>query len=405
MERLKQVLEFIQRRKKLVGFFTIIVLVVFFVTINKVYHYSEKSEFCASCHEMKIHYDSFKASKHHNEHVENCHACHVGPGLKGYAHAKLSDGTHDSLMHSFQAYTDGEFIEIAEDSLQILNGNCIRCHTEGFTKDKSHIEFVSKSHKHGTHGETPEKLECTDCHLGVVHPHMPGDLFKAYAAKKIKPYGTYEETDCLACHKLATPDVVKEWTKGVHAVKGVTCISCHGNDHRFIARKRGHVSASSCGECHQNQYIDFRESAHLQGHPVAATSKFDVISTRLLNIKDCKECHKLGLSYEFDRVGGSCNACHPSHKFSVADAKAYDACEKCHVGGPEHSQLDTSERSIFGKVQRMRSQGLITKDLVTCQSCHGANKSHNFSKTFLPENIEVSLFGGKGLVKLPTTHK
>ena len=308
-------------------------------------------------------------------------------------------------MHSFQAYTDGEFIEIAEDSLQILNGNCVRSHTERFTKDKSHIEFVSKSNKHGTHGETPEKLECTDCHLGVVHPHMPGDLFKAYAAKKIKPYGTYEETDCLACHKLATPDVVKEWTKGVHAVKGVTCISCHGNDHRFIARKRGHVSASTCGECHQNQYIDFRESAHLQGHPVAATSKFDVISTRLLNIKDCKECHKLGLSYEFDRVGGSCNACHPSHKFSVADAKAYDACEKCHVGGPEHSQLDTSERSIFGKVQRMRSQGLITKDLVTCQSCHGPNKSHNFSKTFLPQNIEVLLFGSTGLVKLPTTHR
>ena len=29
MDRLKQVLEFIQRRKKLVGFFTVIVLVVF----------------------------------------------------------------------------------------------------------------------------------------------------------------------------------------------------------------------------------------------------------------------------------------------------------------------------------------------------------------------------------------
>ena len=406
MEWLKLVLEFIQRRKKLVGFFTIIVLVVFFVTISKVYHYSEKSEFCASCHEMKIHYDSFKASKHHNEHVENCHACHVGPGLKGYAHAKLSDGTHDSLMHSFQAYTDGAFIEIAEDSLQILNGNCVRCHTEGFTKDKSHMELILKSNKHGgAHGETPEKLACTDCHLGVVHPHMPGDLFKAYAARKIKPYGTYEETDCLACHRMATPDVVKEWTKGAHAVKGVTCISCHGNDHRFIAKKRGHVSASTCGECHQNQYVDFRESAHLQGHPVAATSKFNVISTRLLNIKDCKECHKLGLSYEFDRVGGSCNACHPSHKFSVADAKAYDACEKCHIGGPEHSQLDTSERSIFGKVQSMRSHGLITNDLVTCQSCHGPNKSHNFSKTFLPQNIEVLLFGSTGLVKLPTTHR
>ncbi len=404
MERLKQVLEFIQRRKKLVGFFTIIVLVVFAVTLNKVYHYSEKSEFCASCHEMKIHYDSFKASKHHNEHVENCHACHVGPGLKGYAHAKLSDGTHDSLMHSFQAFSDGAFIEIAEDSLQILNGNCVRCHTEGFTKDKSHVEFVLKSHKHGAHGETPEKLACTDCHLGIVHPHMPGDLFKAYAAKKIKPYGTYEETDCMACHKIATPEAVKEWTMGAHAVKGVTCISCHGNDHRAIAKQHGHVSASTCGECHQSQFLDFRESKHLQGHPVAATSKYDVISTRMLTMDGCKECHKMSLPYN-DRVGGSCDACHPSHKFSTTEAKASDACEKCHIGGPEHSQLNTGRGSIFGKVMELRHQGLITKDLITCQSCHGPNKSHNFSKTVLPQNIEVLLFGVPGLVKLPSTHK
>ncbi len=405
MERLKQLLEFVQRRKKLVGFFTIIVLVVFFVTITKVYHYSEKSEFCASCHEMKIHYDSFKASKHNNEHVENCHACHVGPGLKGYAHAKLSDGTHDSLMHSFQAYTDGAFIEIAEDSLKILNGNCVRCHSQGFTKDKTHIELVLKGNKHGAHGAIPEKLECTDCHLGVVHPNMPGDLFKAYAAKKIKPFGTYEETDCLACHRLATPEVVKEWTKGVHAIKGVTCITCHGNDHRFIARKRGHVSASTCGECHQNQFVDFRESAHIKGHVVATPSRFDVISTKLLDIKGCKDCHKLSLSFEFDRAGGSCDACHPSHKFSVAEARAHDACEKCHIGGPEHSQLNTGKGSIFGKVLDLRAQGLITKELITCQSCHGPNKSHNFSKTFLPQNIEILLFGTKGLVRLPTRHR
>jgi nitrate/TMAO reductase-like tetraheme cytochrome c subunit len=404
MERLKQLLEFIQKRKKLVGFFTLIVLVVLSVTLHKVYHYSEKSEFCASCHEMKIHYDSFKASKHHNEHVENCHACHVGPGLKGYAHAKLSDGTHDSLMHSFQAYTDGAFIEIAEDSLEILNGNCVRCHSEGFTKDKSHIEYVQKSNKKGERGAGVERLACTDCHLGVVHPHMPGDLFKAYAAKKIKPYGIYEETDCLACHKMATPDVVKEWTKGVHAVKGVTCVSCHGNDHRHIAKKRGYVSANTCGECHQAQFVDFRESSHNKGHVVAQPNHYNVISTKMLNIEGCKDCHKLSLSYEFDRIGGSCNACHASHKFAVSEAKAYDACEKCHIGGPDHARLDTSANSIFGRVQKLRSQGLVTKDLVTCQSCHGPNKSHNFNKVSIPKDIDVLLFGGTGLVKLPAFH-
>ncbi|MEK7699567.1 MAG: multiheme c-type cytochrome, partial [Planctomycetota bacterium] len=270
-----------------------------------------------------------------------------------------------------------------------------------------HVEMVLKGNKHraeGVAGIALEKLVCTDCHLGVVHPHMPGDLFKAYAAKKIKPYGTYGETDCLACHKMATPDVVKEWTKGAHAAKGITCINCHGNDHRAIAKKHGYVSPGTCGECHQTQLADFRQSSHNQGHAVAKVSHYDVVSTKQLTMKDCKGCHKMALAYENDRVGGSCNACHPSHKFSVAEAKASDACEKCHVGGPDHSQLDTSSGSIFSKVTELRKQGLISKDLITCQTCHGPQKSHNFNKTFTPESVDVLLFGGHGYFKAQAKH-
>jgi len=404
MERLKRLCEFVQRRKKLVGFFAIIILVVFFVTANKVYHYSETSEFCASCHEMDIHYESFKSSKHHNEHVENCHACHVGPGLEGYAHAKLSDGTHDSYMHAFQAYSDGSFIDVAEDSVPIINGNCKRCHSEGFTKDKTHIEYVTKSNKHTEDGRNLEKLLCTDCHLGIVHPHMPGDLYELYAEKKVKPEGKYSETDCFACHKTATPEVVKEWTGSPHAQKGITCINCHGNDHTYITERHGHVSANTCGECHNKQFVEFRESAHLQGHAVALESSFDVISTRLITMEGCRDCHRMSLEY-YDRIGGSCDACHPRHKFAAADAKKPDACEKCHIGGPEHSQLDTSENSIFGKVLKLRKQGLIREELVTCQSCHGPEKSHNFSKTYVPKEVDVVLFGSPGLVELPVEHQ
>ncbi|MFO0795810.1 MAG: multiheme c-type cytochrome [Candidatus Brocadiaceae bacterium] len=148
---------------------------------------------------------------------------------------------------------------------------------------------------------------------------------------------------------------------------------------------------STCGECHQNQFLDFRESKHLQGHPVAVPGKFEVISTRLLDIPGCKDCHKLSLSNEFDRIGGSCDACHSSHKFSAAEAKAYNACEKCHIGGPEHAQLNTGKGSVFGKVLEMRNQNLISKDLVTCQSCHIQINPHNFCKTFLPKEIDVLL--------------
>ena len=109
-----------------------------------------------------------------------------------------------------------------------------------------------------------KKVACTDCHLGVVHPHMPGDLFKAYAARKIKRTVRMKRRDCLACHKMATPDVVKEWTKGAPRCEELTCISCHGNEHRSIAKKREvmFLQAPAASAIRINMLTS--ESAHLQ---------------------------------------------------------------------------------------------------------------------------------------------
>ncbi len=385
----KSVLGLIKGHKRLFGVLFIIFVAVALIGGRKFWHYAESSEFCGSCHEMDVHYDSFMSSKHHNEHVHSCHTCHVGPGLKGFLHAKLSDGTHDSQEHFKATYltsvNSGLFIDIAEDSVSIVNGNCVNCHINEYTKDETHIEKVSQSKKIGKDGGIVDMF-CTDCHLGLVHPHMKADVFKAYAEKKIPPSGTFEQENCFACHRHATPEAVKEWTNSAHAREGVTCLECHGDDHGQIVERGGRVLPSKCGECHVTMYNDFAQSRHFNGRIVA---EFDGIVASTKNVtmrKDCAECHMLGLSGAWDSgQGGSCEGCHPKHLFERTKAAEAKACKQCHIGGPPHAQLDMSVKSVHGKLYaRWEEEGVIK---LRCQSCHSDPYSHhNFNRNIALTN-------------------
>jgi hypothetical protein len=330
---------------------------------------------------MDVHYDSLIISKHHNEHVHACHTCHIGPGLKGFLHAKLSDGAHDSFEHSRKTYLTSEnsglFIAIAEDSVPIVNGNCARCHTdhEEFTKDKKHLEFVAQSKRVGEDGNLKDFF-CTDCHIGVVHPSWSADVYKEYAEKKIPPFGTFSENDCYACHRHATPKVVKEWTASPHSKSGVSCIACHGDDHGVIVERSGKVLPGKCGECHETMYNDFADSKHFNGRIVA-----EIASTKNVTMReDCKKCHMLGLNQPWDEgAGGSCEGCHPKHLFSRSDASESKVCKNCHIGGPSHAQLDLGVKSMHGSLfAARRREG---KPEIKCQTCHSdPYNHHNFNR-------------------------
>ena len=383
---IKLILGLALQYKKLTGVLLIIVVAVALVGGKKFWHYAESSEFCGSCHEMDVHYDSLMSSTHHNEHVHACHTCHIGPGLKGFLHAKLSDGRHDSQEHFKQTYltteNSGLFIDIAEDSIAIINGNCITCHSKedgAYTKDKTHVEKVLLSRKKGMDGSNVEMV-CMDCHLGLVHPHMQMDVFKKYIEEKVPPIGTYEQEDCFACHRHATPKVVKEWTNSPHAKDGVTCLVCHGDNHTEIVERGGRVLPSKCGECHVTMYNDFAQSNHYRGRVVA---EFDgvVASTKDATMReDCEKCHVLGLNKSWDiGPGGSCEGCHPKHLFSRTVAAESKVCEQCHIGGPTHAQLDMSSKSVHGKLfGRWEREGEMK---LRCQSCHSDPYSHhNFNR-------------------------
>ncbi len=382
----KSILGLIKSHKKLFGVLFIVFVAVALVGGRKFWHYAESSEFCGSCHEMDVHYDSFMSSKHHNEHVHSCHTCHVGPGLKGFLHAKLSDGAHDSFEHMKESYltssNSGLFIDIAEDSIPIINGNCLNCHiNEEYTKDKTHLECVSQS-KRKTEDGNIKDFFCTDCHIGVVHPSWSADVYKAYAEKKIPPFGIFTEDDCYACHRHATPEVVKEWTKSPHAKQGVSCLECHGDDHGQIVERGGRVLPSKCGECHVTMYTDFAQSRHYTGRIVAEFDGFISSTKNATMRKDCEECHMLGLNKSWDvGPGGSCEGCHPKHLFERTKAAEAKVCKKCHIPfrGPDHAQLDMSSKSIHGKLYaRWEEEGKIK---LRCQSCHSDPYSHhNFNR-------------------------
>ncbi len=373
-----------------IGFLGIFGLVAGCVVLflgGRFYYQTTKLEYCVQCHEMSTQSESFKASLHYNSKVvKNCQACHVGKGITAFICDKIMRDPKDWMEHLKKSYVSGEFIDISERNLEIVNENCIECHSEDYTKDATHLEMVSMARKKVSEGVF-RGLLCTDCHLGLVHPHMKADLFKAYAQERVKPFGTYSEDDCIGCHKLSTPAVVKEWTKGEHARHGTTCVNCHGNDHSLITKREAVVSASVCAECHEKQYAEFLTSKHSQGSLVAIMGK-EPISTKALEKKECKECHQLAARHEWDSIGGTCNPCHKQHIFSTLESRETTACEKCHLGGPEHAQLDIQEPSKHWLYyQLVKSQ---KGEKPNCQTCHRLEKTHDFCQSKLPEGIKLT---------------
>lgn len=355
------------------------------------YYQTTKLNYCVQCHEMQTQYESFKTSFHYNEVVKNCQSCHIGKGILAFARDKATRDPKDWLEHVKKTYDSGEFIDISERNLEIVNENCVECHSEGYTKDATHLGLISMVRKK-INEDIFEGFLCTDCHLGLVHPHMQADLFKAYAEKRVKPYGTYSDAECLGCHKLSTPAVVKDWTKGEHARHGTNCVNCHGNDHRTITQRGGIVPASTCATCHEKQFNEFVASKHSQGTVVATMGK-EPISTKALEREECKLCHQLAVRHEWDSIGGTCNPCHTDHIFSPIESSESRVCEKCHLVEQassllKHAQLDIQESSkhwLFYQLLRNKSG-----ENPNCQTCHRLEKTHDFCQLKLSEEVKLT---------------
>lgn len=107
-----------------------------------------------------------------------------------------------------------------------------------------------------------------------------------------------------------------QWTRSKHARVNVTCFNCHSGDPSSDKKETAHLGVlrsseisstvfyrnvpETCGKCHQNELIQFRESIHYQ---------------RL----------------KADKQAPTCDTCHNPHEFKVLNINQFkDLCSSCH---------------------------------------------------------------------------
>ena len=113
---------------------------------------------CANCHIMNNRYDSWQKASHHG--VATCVDCHLpASGIEKYW-AKAVNGYNHSKAFTFQDFH--EPIRINEANQQILQENCLRCHS-GLV----HETMVGAAGNH-------DAVRCTHCHRSVGHGAFVG---------------------------------------------------------------------------------------------------------------------------------------------------------------------------------------------------------------------------------------
>lgn len=119
---------------------------------------SEDPKACVNCHIMRPQYDSWQKASHHA--VATCVDCHLPDGFPEKYIAKAINGWNHSKAFTLQDFP--EPIRITEPNAEILQANCIRCHSE-LTQ-----EISSGAGGHG--GAT----RCVHCHRSAGHGEVVG---------------------------------------------------------------------------------------------------------------------------------------------------------------------------------------------------------------------------------------
>ena len=120
--------------------------------------YTERPEFCTTCHIMRPYYESWKESKHHEV---NCLECHYEPNLKAHAIGKIK-GLVEVAQYLTHKYSP-------KPASKVNDTSCLRkgCHVKDDLRDKE-VMFEDKiEFNHDIHfGELRAgiKLGCTTCH-------------------------------------------------------------------------------------------------------------------------------------------------------------------------------------------------------------------------------------------------
>jgi len=190
----------------------------------------------------------------------------------------------------------------------------------------------------------------------------------------------FTPAQCIACHTDLSPGLVAQYDQGAMSSAGVTCVSCHGDDHEAISDAEGRVPASTCAQagCHPEQYDEFAHKdatgAYVNKHAIGWTRMTAAARYKVMpeaqRYEMCERCHNVGYVSPDGSVG-KCDSCHTRHVFSAEEAMEPPACGTCHMG-PDHEQIDMWEKSKHGVVYgtEKEREGGDPGRAPSCATCH-----------------------------------
>jgi len=198
-------------------------------------------------------------------------------------------------------------------------------------------------------------------------------------------------SQCVECHKLKTPGIVKDWELSKHSKEGIDCSVCHGTEHKTERdfKKAKLPQEETCGSCHSEQFEQFLRGKHSLGWkammalPVSPLEPEELIEGK----RGCGGCHNMGIKSkeEIKRLEAkgyrhevnSCDECHTRHLFSKQEALNPQACQKCHMGY-DHPQWEMWSSSKHGSRWMAKKLGDAPEgaQAPTCQTCHMPGGTH-----------------------------
>ncbi|WGH76114.1 cytochrome c nitrite reductase small subunit [Tenacibaculum tangerinum] len=119
---------------------------------------------CVNCHVMTPMYNSWMHSSHREQaSCNDCHVPHDNVLNKYYFKAK------DGLLHAsvFTARAEPEVMFMREESEEVVQNNCIRCHVQQVTQVK--YDGWLEDHK-----ESRTERKCWSCHQELPHGTVHG---------------------------------------------------------------------------------------------------------------------------------------------------------------------------------------------------------------------------------------
>lgn len=287
------------------------------------------SKYCASCHEMKPEYYTWKASTHAEV---DCVNCHKDPGVKQIAKAQVNGAVKNIRK---EAITTAAIIRMTKE---IPNSACEKCHDMSKRQVSASGDLIIPHDRH-----IEKKIKCTQCHNNVAHGKIADRnmTFKTDYDKWDSKVGQAAMADL----KFTRPSMQ-------------TCMDCH------IARK----ITTKCEACHATGMVP-------KSHKTADFKTTHGIIAKN-DLEKCNSCHKYMSAAALEGYEDTSivdQYLNPDQKTSNKNehtyAKENTFCQNCHKKRPASHAV-----SFIGNHGTLANQ-----NQEKCYTCHDPNRTNTSS--------------------------